>query len=396
MIALIQAAFAVVWSIGAYMVSTARRAVAHWAAWAVLSCVTWLILSAKLQSPPLIGVVVGVVGVIALQRGIRLFIGREPTHRLHVVLLVGIIVAYWIGSSPERRYFQAAVNFGVLAWLYFDIARDLHAHARDQLQFRWPALLALPLLLGGIAYGARAVRAVMDPGLVMTQMAADSTLNVRAALIFVVLVVALHATLMVLVAGRLMSELRRLSRHDALTGLLNRRAMEEMLDAQVARSRRSGEPFVLMMLDLDHFKRINDQHGHAVGDLALKHVSALLGSAIGQADCLARFGGEEFVLLMPAAALSRGEPVAERLRELLSATPLTHAAQSVALSVSIGVAQWRGAGDELSQLLLRADAALFQAKVQGRNRVVLAAGGGLAVAVNDASAAPRGQMSQVL
>ena len=244
-IALIQAAFGVVWSIGAYTVPTARRAIAHWAAWAVLSSITWLILSAKLQSPPLLGIVVGVLAAISLQRGIRLFIGRQPAYRLHVALLVATVAASWIGANPQRRYLQAAINFSVLAWLYFDIGRDLYAHARNQLRFRWPALLALPVLLGCAAYGTRAIRAIVDPGSVLTQMAADSALNVRAALVFVVLVVALHATLMVLVAGRLMSELRRLSRHDALTGLLNRRAMEETLDAQVARSRRSGETFVL-------------------------------------------------------------------------------------------------------------------------------------------------------
>ena len=100
-------------------------------------------------------------------------------------------------------------------------------------------------------------------------------------------------------------------------------------------------------------------------------------------------------MLMPGATLLRAEPVAERLRELLTQTPLTHAETSVSLSVSIGVAQWRGAGDELSQLLLRADAALFQAKVQGRNRVVLAAAT-VAIAVNGESTAPRRQVSRVL
>jgi diguanylate cyclase (GGDEF)-like protein len=168
----------------------------------------------------------------------------------------------------------------------------------------------------------------------------------------------------------LIDELRKLSMYDALTGLLNRRAMEEALHAQVRSSRRSDEPFAVMMLDLDYFKRINDDFGHGVGDLALQHVSALLRSALRDIDSLARFGGEEFVVLMPGANLAEAESVAERLRNLLSATPMKNDSYQVPLSISIGVAEWLSSEDDSSQLLLRADAALFQAKVQGRNRVV--------------------------
>jgi diguanylate cyclase (GGDEF)-like protein len=206
-------------------------------------------------------------------------------------------------------------------------------------------------------------------------MSTDSALNVGSALTYVVLVLALHATLVVLVVARLVSELRRLSHHDGLTSLLNRRAMEETLDAQIQRSRRNNDGFVVMMLDLDHFKRINDQHGHAVGDLALKHVSAVLQGAMRDADYLARFGGEEFVVLMSAATLEEAQPVADRLRELVAANPLVHFEIRVAMSVSIGIAQWRGSAEDSSHLLSRADAALFQAKVLGRNRVVQAVSG---------------------
>ncbi|MGH8179170.1 MAG: diguanylate cyclase [Steroidobacter sp.] len=371
-IALIQAVFGFVWAIGASMVTTVQRAVIHWAVWAALSSITWLTLSATLQSPPMLGVLTGVLGVMALQRGICLFIGRPPRDRLYFALMAVILAAYWLTLDPATRHLQTAVNFGVLGWLYLDIARDVYAHARRELRLRWPALLALPVSLGCLAYLLRAFRALLDPESVSAEMAADSALNVRSALIFVTLVITWHSTLIALVVARLVTELRRLSRHDALTSLLNRRAMEEALDSQVQRSRRSDEPFVVMMLDLDHFKRINDQHGHAVGDLALKHVSQLLSHAMREVDTLARFGGEEFVVLMPGATLSHAEPVAERLRELLAASPLLHGATHAPLSVSIGIAQWCGGEDDASRLLSRADAALFQAKVQGRNRVVTA------------------------
>ena len=371
-IALIQAVFALIWVIATAVVSTARPALVHWAIWSALSSLTWITLSTQLASPPLLGVLTGVIGAMALQRGVRLFIDSAPRDRLHLALLAVVVCAHWLASNPETRHLQTVVNFAALAWVYFDTARDVYSHARTHLKFRWPALLATPVSLGCIAFFLRALQALGDPSSVLNQMTVDSALNVRSALLFIALVLTWHATLIALVVARLVTELHRLSRHDALTGLLNRRAMEEALAAQVQRSRRSGESFVVMMLDLDHFKRINDQHGHAVGDLALKHVSQLLSRTMREADRLARFGGEEFVMLMPAATLAQAEPVAERLRDLLATTPLVHEAAQAPLSVSVGVAAWRGGEDDASRLLSRADAALFQAKVQGRNRVVSA------------------------
>jgi diguanylate cyclase (GGDEF)-like protein len=220
-------------------------------------------------------------------------------------------------------------------------------------------------------FAGRMVRAIVEPELVASQMAADSLMNVRAAMVYVALVLSLHATLMVLVVARLVGELRRLSRHDGLTGLLNRRAMEELLEGQIRDSRSGRQSFALMMIDLDHFKRINDQYGHPVGDMALKHVAGLLSAAMPGAAALARFGGEEFMVLFPGAISTQAEQLAERLRDKLSSNPLVQGSMSIPLSMSVGVAQWRGGNDDLSHLLLRADAALFQAKVQGRNRVVV-------------------------
>lgn len=370
-IAVIQAMCGVIWALGASLLGTARGAVVHWVAWSLLSSVTFFILAARLQSPPLVGILLGVIGVMCLQRGIRLFIEREPTYRLQVAMLGAIVIAYVVMLNFDARPFQAAINFGVLSWLYFSIAHDLYQHARRQLGFRWPVLLCAPLLLGCAAFGSRAVQAVLVPTSVVTEMTTNSALNLGSALAYVALVLAWHATLMALVVTRLTAELRRMSRHDALTGLLNRRAMEELLFAQLQRSVRGREPFAVMMLDLDHFKHVNDHYGHAVGDMALKHVAKLLRGSVRDIDSLARFGGEEFVVLMPGASLVQAQPIAERLRERLSATPLVAPSTTVPLSISIGIAQWRGSDEDLSQLLVRADTALFQAKGQGRNRVVL-------------------------
>ena len=201
-------------------------------------------------------------------------------------------------------------------------------------------------------------------------MAADSGLNVGSALLYVMLALAFHATLATLVVSRLLLELQHRSRHDGLTGLLNRRAMEEALQAQIQRSRRTGETFTVLMLDLDHFKSINDRFGHAAGDRALKHAAAVLKTGVREVDQLARFGGEEFLALLPGATLEAARPLAERLRGCLGAEPIAFDAVEVPISASIGIAQWADPQEDASRLLVRADAALYQAKLQGRNRVV--------------------------
>ena len=280
--------------------------------------------------------------------------------------------AAWVGLSPGGGPVRVAVTSGVLALLTLAMARDLVAHARDELGHRWPFLLGVPVLLASFGFAFRAIRALLYPDSVAAQMTRDSALNVGSAFGYIVIALAFHATLMALVVARLTAQLRHRSRHDGLTGLLDRRAIEENLQTQMQRSRRTGETFSVLMLDLDHFKSINDRFGHAVGDRVLVHVAAVLEESFREVDRLGRIGGEEFLALMPGAALDAAGPVAERVRERLSASPVILDASEVHLSVSIGMAQWHPPDEEISRLLGRADSALYLAKAQGRDRVVTA------------------------
>jgi len=232
--------------------------------------------------------------------------------------------------------------------------------------------MALPWLAAAGGFAFRGIRAALWPDTVASQMTTDSTLNVVSAIFYVVIALTFHAVLIALVVTRLLADLRHRSRHDALTGLLNRRAIEEAMQAQMQRSRRTGESFSVLMFDLDHFKSINDRYGHVVGDRALRHAASTLKAGLREVDSLARIGGEEFLALMPGATLEASQPVAERLCLSLEKQPLGLEASHVSLSVSIGIAQWAGATEDASRLLARVDEALYQAKLQGRNRVVVA------------------------
>jgi diguanylate cyclase (GGDEF)-like protein len=228
------------------------------------------------------------------------------------------------------------------------------------------------VLFGSLGFASRAVRAIVSPDSVVTEMSRDSALNVGTAMGYVVLALALHATLLALVIGKLVRELAALSRYDALTGLLNRRAIQEELDRQMQHARRTRETFAVLMIDIDRFKSINDRHGHAVGDLALKHVAARLHTDLREVDRVGRFGGEEFVVMLPAAQLAQAREVAERLRAAIAGSDVANASPTLRVSISIGVAECAATDGDSSAALIRADTALYQAKREGRDRVVVA------------------------
>lgn len=162
-----------------------------------------------------------------------------------------------------------------------------------------------------------------------------------------------------------------LSRHDGLTGVWNRRYLTEMLEHEIAVSRRSNSPLSVLMIDLDFFKRINDEHGHATGDKVLTLAASTLRQGIRETDYIGRFGGEEFVAVLPACDEKTAIEVAERCRSMLDALVIKTENTHVPVSASFGVSTATCDAARDSGLLLNtADQALYQAKHAGRNRVM--------------------------
>jgi diguanylate cyclase (GGDEF)-like protein len=164
------------------------------------------------------------------------------------------------------------------------------------------------------------------------------------------------------------AHIHRLATHDELTGLVNRRHMQELLETERLRSQRTRTPWCIVMLDLDHFKRINDIHGHAVGDDVLRALSQHTNALVRKTDVVARWGGEEFVLLLPASTLAEAAVSIERLREHFHSAPLHVHGMTLKLSFSAGLTAHHP-GEPVSQTLERADKLCYRAKDLGRNRV---------------------------
>lgn len=169
---------------------------------------------------------------------------------------------------------------------------------------------------------------------------------------------------------RMLEEIYRLARTDSLTGLWNRGYFMDLARRELVRSRREKSELSLIMVDADHFKRVNDTHGHEAGDEALRCLSQVLSASVREVDLLARLGGEEFVILLPNTQRPAALAVAERIRRGIHDRRLSCASGACfCLTVSIGVACSQGAEDSLEHLLRCADAALYAAKHAGRNRV---------------------------
>lgn len=172
-----------------------------------------------------------------------------------------------------------------------------------------------------------------------------------------------------LVAAR--EALRFQATRDALTGVYNRGAALRRLDEELDRAIRECKPLSVLMMDIDHFKNVNDTYGHLVGDAVLKETVRRIQSSVRSYDVVGRFGGEEFVVILPNANGEIAVRVAERIRAAVSAQPVIHEAVSVSVTLSAGVAE-AGAAPAVDALIQAADEALYQAKRTGRNRVCTA------------------------
>jgi diguanylate cyclase (GGDEF)-like protein len=187
-------------------------------------------------------------------------------------------------------------------------------------------------------------------------------------LVLVFLSMSLNFGFLLMAMDRLRNEVADLALLDDLTGVGNRRYLLQRLTEECARSERSGQPFALLVIDLDSFKTINDTHGHAAGDACLQHFTLMAQTRLGPGDMLARTGGDEFCIVLPSSTLREGAMIARRVLEVCRADAEQCTGNDIPIAVSIGVAQWnREMGAYPDRLIAAADHALYDAKKAGRN-----------------------------
>ena len=188
--------------------------------------------------------------------------------------------------------------------------------------------------------------------------------------LFFVSILGLTFSFSLMIYDSFMAEIMRLATLDSLTEVYNRAAMENLTNKEIERSKRHNLPMSFLLLDLDHFKKVNDSYGHQVGDLTLKKIVKVIGGELRDPDFLGRFGGEEFTVLLPETDFSDAEIVAERIRQVVEETEISALNTTFKITISIGLATLNHSADDFQELFRRADLGLYKAKQTGRNQVV--------------------------
>ncbi len=281
----------------------------------------------------------------------------------------------WMGESPASEKLRLPLLYLVNGTILLVIILRFHSVVAAEFgelgtwHLHGPGLLLAVMQIGrGVTGGQEAFTGGNDlPELDVTGMS-----NYVMALGFMVSAGILNITYVVRVGIRLVGRLTDLSIRDPLTGLVNRRGLETEMQAAYQRYIRSGRPFVLISIDIDHFKRVNDTYGHVAGDFVLCQLSKLMSDSIRATDTAARIGGEEFLLLLTDTDLSHAMIIADRLRQQVADLQLSWTDYLIATSISLGVAETLSSAESMESLIQRADAALYKAKLGGRNRIVVA------------------------
>lgn len=368
----------------------------HWLLWQV--CITFGVLAFAHRGPDPLPIQMMLITGLLLLAPVFLYEGLTRFYEVHrsrwpslinygVVVLALVVQAHFSYVEPDL---DARVVVYSLARAFF-LSRCALAPLRIEAARRSPSFWSLVAIMMLVAVNdLHHAWVAAQPGPVVELIDSDS---VRRALLAAVVGDVLAAYVLLLMnSERLEAELRAarhdievLARTDSLTGLWNRRHFEDTVEVEIERARRYGTPLSLLALDADHFKRVNDDLGHHAGDAVLRELARLIDGQIRRSDLLCRWGGEEFMILVPESDAAQAAAMAEKIRQAVSAHDF---GQIGRVTVSIGIGQL-SAEETVDAWLRRVDAALYEAKQQGRNCVVVAGSGAPAPAGNRTSSLGR-------
>lgn len=350
-----------------------ERACRYWAAGGALVAAAFLSVWLRGLIPDFVSIVLAnamfAAGYGLVVIGVNVFTGRPGRLGWLVAVTVGVFAwaAYFTYGVPDvgaRIVVISTVTGAMALWC----AGRLVIAALPGMRLT-QGVTAAVFVLHGVPMLVRAA-VTQFGGEATTGLFAPSTLQTVVFVDVTLAAIGLAFGFAAMTTRRLHLNLERLASHDPLTGLLNRHALDVAIEREMARSARHLYPLSVLLMDLDHFKRVNDTYGHDAGDAVLKAFAEVAAGVLRRDDVLGRQGGEEFMALLPGSDRSSALRVAERIRAAVAATPIEHEGRAITVTVSIGVAT---AMDRASwdDALRAADAALYEAKHSGRDRVVV-------------------------
>ena len=341
------------------------RGVGVWAAAPLLWLLSTVLFGARGAIPDWLGLVLAnqllVLGSVTYYMGTRQFMGQPATWRTWNWVMAGTTVVFaWLTYGWPNYAVRVGFFTVVMGVLYAEQLRFMLRHGGRNFPVRLVEVtLGLHMLVLGVRLGSilagHAGNDLMEPSLFQTLYIGAYALTV--------LMLSIGAVLMA--TDRLRTELEHLATYDSLTQTLNRRALLQRCEDELERAQRYGNGPSIMMVDLDNFKAVNDTRGHQHGDAVLVHFAERTRQVLRRADRLGRYGGEEFLVLLPGADAQAALGVAQRIHATLAT------GHPLDCEVSIGLTSWTGPQETLDAMLSRADAALYRAKEGGRNRTVV-------------------------
>ncbi len=369
--------YALAWFLIGLAFGLGRKAVMAWSlAWGILAAATGSLANPQWSGAPAILMVMNTAVVLAFA---SLLWGcakayREPVNSMHIVLpvlgamLIDVMRYLWVAETVSIRMvgFTACVAWPILQSV-IRLTRALKGIGFSRLS----ALVWLPGLMVVYFFSLRAYwifDKILPPAEIFV---GQSSLDHVAIALFLISLGSFNFAQAAFVIGRMARRLTELSETDQLTRLANRRTLMRQMTVEDARLRRTGRDYAVLMLDLDHFKKLNDTYGHHAGDLALKEVADTVKDVIRANDLLARYGGEEFLLLSPETNLEAALILGNRIRERVMTLSIAVGTETVKVTTSIGIAMSAIDETHFEEVIKRADDALYQAKARGRNCVVV-------------------------
>jgi diguanylate cyclase (GGDEF)-like protein len=334
---------------------------------AVVPIADWRIASLVFNVPIAWGHVLILIGTLR-------FLGRRVPWRVVGILpLLPVLITAWFTFALPRADLRvgllAALDFGVVGWTALEFLRTPARH--DRRSYQVTGVVLLVQAFGTLAQSLLALSAGPSARYALPE-APAANLAAWASVLLATLVCS--QTLLLLVAQRLIAALHDAAHHDPLTGCLNRRGLREALEGPLAAAIAARAPAAVLMMDVDHFKAVNDRHGHALGDRVLEALGAVLRESRDEAAFVARWGGEEFIAVLLNASADEALPRARTVRERFAAETTGLGELSSGCTLSVGLAAGT-LGDRVGLTDLResADAALYEAKRRGRDRIEVAA-----------------------
>jgi diguanylate cyclase (GGDEF)-like protein len=370
--------YAIGWMVCALLQKEDEAAVVHWGLFLLLLSAALLL--AGLRSEPRTwwafngANLLALLAFVTMRRGVEKFF-RAPSadaEQLFMLAVVGGAIAV-LDTGPAGSAWRVLLSYAGLAWVTARLMATVRMPVRAEFgRATWLALM-VPGFVVVFLQLMLTLRQAFSLG-VPQEMHGPAAAGLGLMPLYLFGSALFNFGFMVLLTQRLLLRLRRASRRDTLTGLENRGAVDATMQHLWAQSSRGAEGFAVLLIDVDHFKRVNDAHGHAVGDQVLEHVAAVIAAQARQADSVGRYGGDEFIIVAPQSTLAGAAQAAERLRLAMEAEHIHARASNLRVTLSIGVAASTSEDIAVSDMLARADRALYKAKAKGRNRVQMLEG----------------------